>query len=61
MQSVLEESLHKLSVNMCVSVFVLALQTCTLANNGNFVCTLACACVVVSFEMREAPGACMCV
>lgn len=37
MQSALEESLHKLSVNMCVSVFVLALQTCTLANNGNFV------------------------
>lgn len=49
MQSALEESLHKLSVNMCVSVFVLALQTCTLANNGNFVCTLAC---VWSFHLK---------
>lgn len=49
MQSALEESLHKLSVNMCVSVFVLALQTCTLANNCNFVCTLAC---VWSFHLK---------
>lgn len=49
MQSALEESLHKLSVNMCVSVFVLAFQTCTLANNGNFVCTLAC---VWSFYLK---------
>lgn len=35
------ESLHKLSVSMCVSVYVCALQTYTLANNANFVCPLA--------------------
>lgn len=51
------ESLHMLSVNMCVSVFACALQICTLAKNGNFVCLWGCA----HCQWKRSAGACMCV